>query len=225
MIHRSTSIRTRIFFSYVVLIAIIGVFIGLAGIARTVRVGIEEDRAAVLELRTSWGATRTLLGEMIINWNNGEAYGEFRAQRARFAEQLATLDEGIGSNRLYRDHFSELLDGLSAVWATADSHLDRVTAIVDDPGFAMIETMVARQPGLQRLNHLWAELVDDPAVASRRSAYLIQRLITEIEFFPIYGDTLERLLAELALQSELLQQEIVRAESIGRVVFFVTFLA
>ncbi|MFP4151249.1 MAG: histidine kinase [Alkalispirochaeta sp.] len=222
--HYTGSIRNRIFTSYLILIGIIAIFVTLSGVARTVRVRIEEDRAAILELRARWGATRTRLGDMIINWDNGRGYEEFLEERREFAEQLDELNETIGRRRTYRDRVAPLLAGLQAVWATADAHLDRVAVIVDDPGFRLVEEMVGRQPGLQRLNHLRLQLVENGSPQARRSAHLIQRLITEVEFFPIYGDTLEPLLARLVAEAEELQRVIARAEAAGRVTFFVTFV-
>jgi PAS domain-containing protein len=222
--HYTGSIRTRIFTSYLVLIGIIAIFVTLSGVARTVRVRIEEDRAAILELRARWGATRTRLGDMIINWDNGRGYEEFLAERREFADQLDELNETVGRRRTYRDRVAPLLAGLQAVWATADAHLDRVAVIVDDPGFRLVEEMVGRQPGLQRLNHLRLQLVENGSPQARRSAHLIQRLITEVEFFPIYGDTLEPLLARLVAEAEELQHVIARTEAVGRVAFFVTFV-
>jgi len=223
-VRQTGSIRTRIFASYLALIGIIVVFVTLSGIARTVRVRIEEDRAAILELRARWGATRTRLGDMIINWDNGQAYGEFLLQRDAFAAQLNELNDTVGRRRTYRDRVAPLLEGLQAVWATADAHLDRVAVIVEDPGFRLVEEMVRRQPGLQRLNHLRLQLMESGTPQARRSAHLIQRLITEVEFFPIYGDTLEPLLARLVTEAEELQRVIARTEAAGRVAFFVTFV-
>jgi PAS domain S-box-containing protein len=213
------------FLSYIVLILIIGAFVTLSGVARSIRFRIEEDRAAVLELRSSWASTRMLLGDMIINWNDGGAYREFMEYRQQFDRQLLLLEEEMEGRRYYRNRFLPLLQGLKSVWATADSHLDRVTDVVDDPAFQLVEDMVRRQPGLQRLNHLWVELVGRNTVQSRRLAYLIQRLVGEVEFFPIYGDTVERLMTELVAQADGLQQLIAGIETVGRIVFFVTFLS
>ncbi len=223
--NRPMSIRNRIFFSYVLLLAIIGLFVSMSGVIRAIRFTVEEDRAAVLELQSNWAATRMLLGDMIINWSNGAAYEEFIEYRRRFNDQLASLEAGMANRLYYGERFVPLFAGLDAVWTTADSHLERVTAVVEDPSFYLVEEMVQRQPGLQRLNHLWAELVDRNTVQSRRTAHLIQQLITEVEFFPIYGDTMERLMSELVGQAEEVQRLIARVESVGRLVFFLTFLA
>jgi len=221
---RATSIRTRIFTSYLVLIGIIVVFVTLSGVARSVRVRIEEDRAAILELRARWGAVRTRLADMIINWDNGAAYQEFLQERQQFAQQLDELTETVEQRRTYRERMGSLLNGLRSVWAMADAHLDRVTVVVDDPGFPVIEEMVRRQPGLQRLNHLRIQLVEQGTPEARRSVHLIQQLITEVEFFPIYGDTLEPLLVRLVDEAEELQRIVVRTEAAGRFAFFVTFV-
>lgn len=220
---RNSSIRTRIFASYLVLIGIIVVFVSLSGIARTVGARIEEDRAAILELRSRWGETRTLLGDMIINWDDGRGYEEFLRQRSGFERNLDELTETVEQRRTYGDRMVPLLEGLQAVWTAADAHLDEVSVVVEDPRFVLVEEMVRSQPGLQRLNHLRLQLVERGTPQARRSAHLIQQLITAVEFFPIYGDTMEPLLARIMEEAEELQQIIARAEAIGRIVFFFTF--
>ncbi|MFW5806712.1 MAG: sensor histidine kinase [Spirochaetota bacterium] len=221
---RMTGIRTRIFNSYLLLIAIIVVFATLSGVARAVRARIEEDRAAILELRARWGETRTLLADMLINWDDGEAYEEFLRQRRAFELSLDEVTATVGRRRTYGDRMAPLLEGLQSVWTATDAHLDHVSVVVEDPAFHLVEEMVRGQPGLQRLNHLRVQLVERGTPQARRSAHLIQQLITTVEFFPIYGDTLEPLLSRIIDEAQELQRVIARTEAIGRIVFFMTFV-
>jgi hypothetical protein len=75
------TIRKRIFVTYLILIAIIVLYIGFSGMARGIRVRVELDHAAILETRIGWGATRMLLGDMIINWDGGAVYSRFLDER------------------------------------------------------------------------------------------------------------------------------------------------
>ena len=219
------SIKNRIFVTYLVLIAIIGLYIALTGFTRLMRLRVEADREAVLELRTNWGATRVLLGDMVINWDGGSVYREFRSRRALLGTQLDAARGSVATRWYYPADLKQLFDGLAAVWEVADAHLDRVVAVVENPEFVVIERMVQRQPGLQRLNHLWVELMNRNTPESRALAHRIQQLIAEIEFFPIYGDTVERLFVVLVTRADTMQRSIARSESLIRFVFFLTFLS
>ena len=218
------TIRNRIFVTYLILIAIILLYIGFSGMARSMRVRVELDHAAILETRISWGATRMLLGDMIINWDNGTAYRQFLDERTRFDQELTALHNDIVSRWYYPDDFKEIFGGLNAVWAMANAHLDRVAAVVEHPEFAQAEALVRDRPGLQRLNHLWSELMLRDTADSRRLAHPIQQLISEVEFFPIYGAKVEQLFAILATKADETKNGIVRIESAVRILFFISFL-
>ncbi|MDX9959494.1 MAG: histidine kinase [Spirochaetia bacterium] len=218
------TIRNRIFVTYLILIAIIVLYIGFSGMARSMRVRVELDHAAILETRISWGATRMLLGDMIINWDNGAAYRQFLDERTRFDQELTSLHSDISSRWYYPDDFKDLFGGLDAVWAMANAHLDRVAAVVEHADFAQAEALVRDRPGLQRLNHLWSELMLRDTVDSRRLAHPIQLLISEVEFFPIYGAKVEQLFAILAARADETKNGIVRIESAVRFLFFISFL-
>jgi PAS domain S-box-containing protein len=219
------TIRNRIFVTYLILIAIIMLYIGFSGMARSMRVRVELDHAAILETRISWGATRMLLGDMVINWDNGAVYRQFLDERARFDQELVSLHNDISSRWYYPDDFKELFSGLNAVWAMANNHLDRVAAVVEHPDFAQAEALVRDRPGLQRLNHLWSELMLRDTADSRRLAHPIQQLISEVEFFPIYGAKVEQLFSLLATRADETKNVIVRIESAVRLLFFISFLA
>jgi PAS domain S-box-containing protein len=219
------TIRNRIFMTYLMLIAIIVLYIGFSGLARGMRVRVELDHASILETRISWGATRMLLGDMIINWDNGAAFRQFLDERARFDQELSALHDDIASRWYYPEDFKELFAGLNAVWGMANAHLDRVAAVVEHPDFAQAEALVRDRPGLQRLNHLWSELMLRDTVDSRRLAHPIQQLISEVEFFPIYGAKVEQLFSILAARADETKNGIVRIESGVRVLFFISFLA
>lgn len=219
------TIRNRIFVTYLILIAIIVLYISFSGLARGMRVRVELDHAAILETRISWGATRMLLGDMIINWDNGVVYRQFLDERLRFDQELSALHADIASRWYYPEDFKELFTGLNAVWAMANTHLDRVAAVVEHPDFALAEALVRDRPGLQRLNHLWSELMLRDTADSRRLAHPIQQLISEVEFFPIYGAKVEQLFTILANRADKTKNGIVRIESGVRVLFFISFLA
>ena len=218
------TIRNRIFVTYLILIGIIVLYIGFSGFARSLRVRVELDHAAILETRISWGTTRMLLGDMIINWDNGAAYRQFLDERSRFDQDLSALHTNIASRWYYPRDFRELFEGLNAVWLMANAHLSRVAAVVDQPEFSQAEALVRDRPGLQRLNHLWSELMLRDTVDSRRLAHPIQQLISEVEFFPIYGAKVEQLFSILAARADETKRIIVSIEAAVRFLFFISFL-
>ena len=219
------TIKRRIFVTYLVLIAIVIVHLGLSAAIRSLSTRVEGDRAAILEARIGWGTTRALLGDMIINWDEGNVYRRFLGERAAFEAKLESLRRTVESRWYYPRTFKLLIGNLSAVWEMADAHLDRVAAVVDNPDFALAERLVRERPGLQRLNHLWSELMARDTADARRLAYPIQQLISEVEFFPLYGASVENLFDILVERTDEARADFMRIESVVLVVFFLSFLA
>jgi hypothetical protein len=219
------TIKRRIFVTYLLLIAIVILYVGLAAAIRSLSSRVESDRAAILEARIRWGTTRALLGDMIINWDDGQVYRRFLGERAAFDVKLESLRLTVESRWYYPQTFKSLIGNLSAVWEMADAHLDRVAAVVDHPDFALAERLVRERPGLQRLNHLWSELMARNTADARRLAYPIQQLISEVEFFPLYGASVENLFAILVERTDEARADFMRVESVVLIAFFLSFLA
>ena len=141
------SIRKRIFGTYLVLIFIIIAYIGISGVASLLREEVEADRASILELRNSWDATRALLNDMVINWDNGALYAEFKWTRFRFDKQLGAIRGTVSVRWYYPGEVKHLLDALDHVWSMADEHLNRVDAAVEHPDFLLVSKLVRGRPG------------------------------------------------------------------------------
>ncbi|TVR05433.1 MAG: PAS domain-containing protein [Spirochaetaceae bacterium] len=218
------TIRRRIFLTYMVLILIVLFYLGLAALSQSARLGIETDLGAMLELRNTWSETHIALTDIVINWDNGTAYQRFRTRRTRFDRQLDETISRIAARRWYPQMLQLRLANLQDVWRTADRHLERVVAVVDQDEFREVEQRVQQMPGLQRLNHLWTELLEENSLAARRHAYLIQQLVTEVEFFPIYSRTVEGVFDAILAEARLVQSRIVILEQRVRVLFFGAFL-
>lgn len=196
------SIKNRLFVSYLALISIVVVYFGISRAAEAMRTEIESDRAAILELRNTWGTTRALLNDMVINWSGGARYDDFVLSRVRFGAQLEEIRKTLSFRWYYPADLKGLPGNLSLVWKMADEHLDRVDAAVELPDFLAVVEMVGSRPGLQRLNHLWNELLAQNTNEARRLAYPIEQLVEEVEFFPIYGGTVEHIFEVLTTRAK-----------------------
>lgn len=218
------TIRGRIFVTYIVLIFIVLVYLAVTTFTQTVRVQVETDLNALLQLRNSWSTTHIAMTNIVINWENGRSYRRFLRNRAAFNEQLQQIALWRQSRRWYPDTLTERITNLQNVWSSADLHMERVINVVQHNEFAEVESRVEQMPGLQRFNHLWIALLNENSIESRRQAFLIQQLIEAVEFFPIYSQTVEGVFELLLNELRDVQISVIIAERVFRVIFFIAFI-
>ena len=209
------SIRRRLLLSYTALIVLVLVFLALSGTIRAMKGQMDADRNAMLLLKNDWSQMQISLNNMIINWQDGASFQEFKDQYAGFDRRLA----GIRFNQTAH------IDNMRDVWSMARVQLDLIVNHVENPGFDQVQEAVGRTPGLQRLNHLWVELYSSSSPARRRMAYQIETLISLVEFFPIYSDTVNHMFDVILAESRAAQERMALFESVAIAAFFVLFMA
>jgi len=222
---RPVSIRGRIFFSYLVLIVIVLGYVALSTYVRTERLRVETDRVAILEFNNTWNGLQIALHEMVTNWRDGRTYAEFLERRKLLEEQLDEACKSVAARYYYPDDFQEHFVNMQDVWAMADEHFERIVERVEQPEFSQVEQLVRAQPGLQQLNYLWVELSEDDSLESRRLGHVVQDLISEVGFFPIYSDTVNNMVEVIVAEAEHIRSRMAAFERLVQLVFFLLFVA
>lgn len=220
----TTSIRRRLLLSYAALIALVLLFLALSGGIRSYKLRIDADRNAMLQLKNNWSQLQISLNNMIINWQDGESYRSFTAEYAAFDELLGESRTGIESRVAYPETFKRHILNLSGVWEMARQQLNLIIEHVEQPAFADVEEAVSRGTGLQRLNHLWVEFYFSSDPEERRIAYQIESLISLVEFFPIYSDTVNHMFDVILEDASRLQERAASLEAAAIALFFFCFL-
>lgn len=218
------SIRRRLLFSYAALIALVLLFLGLSGGIRFYKQRIDTDRNAMLQLKNNWSQLQISLNNMIINWQDGDSYRSFTAEYEAFDTLLLRSRSDIESRIAYPEAFKRHILNLSGVWAMARQQLDLIIEHVEQPSFASVEEAVSRGTGLQRLNHLWVEFYFSSDPGERRIAYQIETLISLVEFFPIYSDTVNHMFDVILEDAGRLQERAASLETAAIALFFLCFL-
>ncbi|GAB4374435.1 MAG: hypothetical protein Kow009_10000 [Spirochaetales bacterium] len=219
-----TSIKHRLFLSYLSLLLVVLAYLSLSLLVNAVRTQVENDRIRILELKNSWDEIRITLADMVINWNNGRVYEKFLREKQTVRRALHSTKESIQEQVFYPVELKDLVSNLEQVWRMADVHLLRISQIVEHPDFRRVEALVQGKPGLQRINHLLIELSLEDAPDSRRLIQLIQQLILEIEYFPIYTSTVEHMFEVMLESSRTMYRKVDKAETVVKVLFFLAFL-
>ncbi len=218
------TIKRRIFLTYVVFIALVLSYVGVSMYTRAVRLNVQSDVNAILRLRNTWERVQISLSNLLINWDEGRAYDQLLARRDSFDYQLNQTKQQVQGRYYYPPRFEALFDNLAGIWKVADRHLVRIEMAVERPEFARVEEMVREQPGLQRFSILWRELLDEDTLEARRRAHAIQELTGEVEFFPIYGETVDSLFDVILGFAEQVQHRVVVVERIFAFAFFLVLL-
>lgn len=218
------SIRRRLLFSYATLILVVLAYLGVSAGMRAVRGRIDTQREDVLTLKNSWSRLQISLNDVVVNWRDGESFNAFTEEYAAFNQQLLDVNR---ENRGVFDFDSSVythLANLTNVWEIVGDHLDMVVTHIESPEFAPVAEIIQRRPGLQRLNLLWVELYGRGTPPDLRLAYEIETLISLVDFFPIYGDTVNHMFDVILADASETQRRVGRIEVITNALFFAIFL-
>ncbi len=222
---KPVSIRGRIFVTYLVLILIVFAYFALSSYMRSVRLQVETDRAAILEFNNTWSELQIALHEMLTNWRDGRTYERFLERRELLAAQLEDSHTSVAERYYYPEAFKTHFTNLEAVWKMADEHLGRIISAVEQPRFREVERLVEGQPGLQQLNYLWVELSESHSLESRRLGHVVQDLIHEVGFFPLYSDTVNNMVGIIVEEADRTRARVAAVERLVQLLFFVLFVA
>lgn len=222
---KPVSIRGRIFLTYLVLILIVFAYFALSSYMRSVRLQVETDRAAILEFNNTWSELQIALHEMLTNWRDGRTYERFLERRELLAAQLEDSHTSVAERYYYPEAFKTHFTNLEAVWKMADEHIGRIIHAVEQPRFREVERLVEGQPGLQQLNYLWVELSESHSLESRQLGHVVQDLIHEVGFFPLYSDTVNNMVGIIVEDADRTRARIAAVERLVQLLFFVLFVA
>ena len=219
------TIRRRIMSTYLVLMAIVLLYLAVSSFGQNIRVSVDQDMNAILELKNSWSEMQVALNDLLVHWDDGSAYRRLLDRRREFGVRLTDARETVNSRAFYPREFRQYFENLGAVWTLAEARLTNIDAVVERPEFAAVEERVRRQTGLQRFSLAWQELIEINTLASRRQAHTIRQLMGEVEFFPIYRDTVDHMFTVILSSAVQIQDRVVLTNRITWFVFFTAFIA
>ncbi len=218
------SIRRRILGTYLVLVIIILTYIAVSAYTREVRLNVQEDRTAILDLKNSWAEIQISVSDLVVNWEDRRAYHRLLQRRAEFEQRLSNVADRFSGRAFYPSELVDLFSNLNEVWDMADAHLKQIESAVESPEFELVEERLREQPGLQRLSTLWVELLEEDSFDSRQLAYGVEQLVGEVEFFPIYAGTVNSMFEVILESAGDTHARIMRAEQILQAIFFAVFI-
>lgn len=187
------SIRTRIFHTFLSLIFISIIYLIMFFFIGYLRVIIDSDRVRVYELKNTWNEVLISMNNITINWSNGHSYELFLEKSKVFNKEVIFLSNRIESRYFYSKKLKTRILALLNIWKMAQSNINQIISSIENQNFKKIIRKTEFSPGLQRLNHLWIELLYNGNEEESKEAYAIKQVIDAIEFFPIYSDTVNNL--------------------------------
>lgn len=218
------TIRRRIMSTYLVLMVIVLLYLAVSSFGQNMRISVHQDMNTILELKNSWSEMQVALNDLLVHWDDGRAYNRLRERRRKFGARLADTRETVNSRAFYPREFRRYFDNLQAVWMLAEARLTNIDAVVERPEFTIVEELVQRQTGLQRFSLVWQELIENNTLASRRQAHTIRQLMGEVEFFPIYRDTVDHMFAVILASAAQIQDRVVLTNRVLWFLFFSAFI-
>lgn len=219
------NIRKKIFLSYIffILLAVV-LSLGLMFFS-FVQKRIDRDIQDLYTAREIWNDLLVSMNNLQFNWADGETYREFYQKYYSLENLLSDMSElkkPVPFSGSY--DLNDRRQDLYRTWSMAAESILKIVEIVESPDFIRVVKEVEKQPGLQRLNHLWMELFYSEDPGGEKDAYILGQLIDQIEFFPIYSETLNHLFRVIIKETDHIFTRIETTRLVMSILFFALFL-
>lgn len=220
------SIRRKIFSSYIILVSIVVVYAVMLMLSGIIQKRIDEDISELYKSKEIWNDLLISMNELPINWADGKTYKTIKEKYNNLEKLLKGMsEESIKKTFLFDYSMNSRKTALYASWSIANRSILSIIDIIDSIQFQKVIQIVEKQPGLQRLNHIWIKQLETENFQVKRDAYLLSQVIDKIEFFPIYSETLNHLFNVIISEADEITNLLSRIRFIGSGIFFILFLS
>lgn len=217
------TIRRRILVSHLFLVALFLLFLGGYGYLGLVRAQTDTDLTRLYRVKSAWGDLLTSMSDIVNNWEDGRSYLAFRARLDAFDREVTAL-RGSRLRSFYPERQRRNIDALDEIWRLALTNTEVINRHIENPDFQRAVRTVSKEPGLQRLNHLWVALFYGADETGRKDAYAVRQVLDAIEFFPIYSDTITRQIDIILAATTKVYGKVIGVQIALSISFFVVFL-
>ncbi len=217
-------IRQRIFLSHLALVGVFLVFLGSYVAIGVVRTQTDGDLTRLYRVKSSWGDMLMSMNNIVNNWDDGRSFSLFLKRLDDFQTDLTALHNNGGLRFYYSGKLRTNIDSLYRIWTLAQDNISQVIAGIDSSDFQRVVQQVTREPGLQRLNHLWVTLFYTGNESQRADAYAVRQVLDAVEFFPIFSDTMTRQFDVIVSGTTDVYNRVVRVQLALSISFFALFL-
>lgn len=223
------NIRNRLFLSYVLLVVLVIIYGGILLTFRNIQHSIDHDMEDLYASKDVWNDMLISLNEMQLNWADGETYENFKGKYQNLDQRLLEMSSGGQRHLLVNllgssEHLQMRKSDLYQTWLFARESVLLISGTVETDEFRQAVKPLEKQPGLQRLNHLWSEQYYSGEPEARKDAYIIRLVLDQIEFFPIYSETLNHLFSVIIDETEQMIRKIEQFQVVVTTLFFLLFL-
>ncbi|HUX22492.1 MAG TPA: hypothetical protein VMW69_14735, partial [Spirochaetia bacterium] len=217
-------IRRRIFASHIALVSLFLVFLAAYVYMGMVRTQTDSDLTRLYRVKSSWGDMLISMNNIVNNWDDGKSFTIFQARLDEFNNELTALHSSGTMRAYYPPELRTDIDALYRIWILAHDNINSIMDGINGSDFQRVVQPITREPGLQRLNHLWVQLFYAGTERQRSDAYVIRKVLDGIEFFPIYSDTITRQFDIIVTGTTSVYNRVVQVQWIVSISFFVLFL-
>lgn len=219
------NIRKSILLSYLILVLLVIVYASVLAVFGTVRKRIDTDSMKLYRSREIWNDLLISMNDLQINWSDGDTFIKFQETSNILEDSLNKMAMNKPVKIIFLDYNpSQREIALYNTWLIAQESIIKTIILVESQDFQRIISSIGKRPGLQNLNHLWMELFYLAEDEREKDSYIIRQLIDNIEFFPIYSETINNLFDIIIHETKQVTEQIDRIRIIVSISFFLLFL-
>ncbi len=219
------SIRKSIMLSYMILVVIVLLYSAMLVVFSAMQKKIDGYVENLSYTKDVWNELLNSMNELQINWADGRTFVKFRGK----SEHLDSLLYELATSNTFQVNILHYNSknrekALYNTWAMARGSIFKIIQLIQNTNFQRIVKRLDKQPGLQRLNHLWNDLFYSPSNKNKKDAYIIRQVLDVIEFFPIYSETMNHLFNITIHETDLVKYKLDKMQSEISLLFFIVFL-
>jgi AraC-like DNA-binding protein len=218
------SIRKRLFFTYLVLIVLFILYSILTSYLGLLRNEMDSHIISIYKVKNTWNGIFISMNNILINWDNGKSYADFKAEGSAFTFEFEGLERKIRSYPFYPVVLKTHLKSLTRIWAEARNYLDKIRSAIENTDFTAAVDELKLKAGLQRLDPLLSDLMSSNGKGAGIKAHAVAQVINDIEFFPIYEKTFMRLYDTLIEKISNIHAFNIHLQDTISIGFFIAFL-
>jgi len=185
---------------------------------------IDSDVIKTYMAKNAWNEVLSNMGNMVTNWYNGETFNVFKYKVQIYKDNQLRLSERLQSRKIYPKQLKQRFAALDKASSMVDSRLQIIINRIEDPSFYVFQKKVETDPGLQKLNRLWIELFYLGDRQQQEKAYILNQVVNEIEFFPIYSESINILYNQIINKINNINSRVTYFHRIFSIIFLIFFI-
>ncbi len=189
------------------------------------RTQIDSDMILVYKSKNSLNEIFFSMNTFRANWESGKPFERFKEEILYHDEEIVYLYKKISSRWFYPNTIQNRINSLEDVWNILAVKINWIVNRFENPNFVKIIENIERELRIQQLNRLWIEMFYSGNVKEKERAFMLEKVLSEIEYFPtLHGSEMNQLYDIIINEMHDYDSAMKRLQTYLSIIFFIIFI-